>query len=255
MRSKTKNKKSREQIALMAQRAFDGIGLAPQDDAVHELTEGWFNASYLIRLADGREAVLKIAPPPGVEIMSYEQDIMRTEMGAMRRVAQNRAIPVPEIYFYDTAHDLCDVDTFFMAKLEGENYDHIKQDLPPEAKAKIDRQIGRIIRETNVFTGTYFGYEGNLDLHAKTLKETFIKIMESVLADGQRENAAYGYSVKDIREVYLRHVPALEAVTTPRLVHWDAWDPNFFIQEGRVTGLLDFERALWADPLMEAHFR
>jgi hypothetical protein len=39
------------------------------------------------------------------------------------------------------------------------------------------------------------------------------------------------------------------------LVHWDAWDSNFFIQNGRVTGLLDFERALWADPLMEAQFR
>jgi hypothetical protein len=28
----------------------------------------------------------------------------------------------------------------------------------------------------------------------------------------------------------LRHVPELKIVTTPVLVHWDAWDSNFFIQ-------------------------
>ncbi len=41
----------------------------------------------------------------------------------------------------------------------------------------------------------------------------------------------------------------------PRLVHWDAWDSNFFVEDGKVTGLIDFERALWGDPLMEAQFR
>jgi fructosamine-3-kinase len=52
-----------------------------------------------------------------------------------------------------------------------------------------------------------------------------------------------------------KHAPALDAVTDPRLVHWDAWDANFFVRDGEVTGLVDFERALWADPLMEAQFR
>jgi len=41
----------------------------------------------------------------------------------------------------------------------------------------------------------------------------------------------------------------------PQLVHWDAWDANFFVKDGKITGILDFERALWADPLMEAQFR
>ena len=39
------------------------------------------------------------------------------------------------------------------------------------------------------------------------------------------------------------------------MVHWDAWDLNCFVKDGKVTGILDFERALWADPLMEAQFR
>lgn len=73
MESKTKNKQSRQQIERMAQRAFAGLGLAAGDEAVRELKEGWFNAAYAIRLADGREVILKIAPPQDAEGMQYRQ--------------------------------------------------------------------------------------------------------------------------------------------------------------------------------------
>ena len=54
MESKTKNTKTRPQIEAMAARAFGGITLADGEDAVRELKDGWFNAAYNIRLADGR---------------------------------------------------------------------------------------------------------------------------------------------------------------------------------------------------------
>ncbi|MFW5713668.1 MAG: phosphotransferase family protein, partial [Brevefilum sp.] len=255
MQSRTKNRKSREQITAMAKRAFNGMSLASEADAVSELTDGWYNAAYLTRLADDRKAVLKIAPPPDVEIMTYEHNIMRTEVEAMRLVAQNPAIPVPDIFYYDTSHDICDSDYFFMAKLSGDNLDHIKKALPPDEKKQIEQQTGKIIRQINGFTGKFYGYPGNPDLRASTWQEAFIKIVESVLEDGERKNADYGIGTDEIRKALLKHTLSLESVTTPRLVHWDAWDPNFFVKDGQVTGIIDFERALWADPLMEAQFR
>ncbi len=255
MESKTKNRKSREQVARMVEKAFGGITLAGGEEAVIELKDGWFNAAYNVRLSDGREVILKIAPPPGAEVLTYEKDIMITEVASMRRASENPAIPVPEIYSFDTGQDLCDSNYFFMEKLAGDNYEHVKQNLPPELQAQIDQSIGRIIREINSFSGTYFGYEGNSALRAATWKDAFITIMESVLEDGLRKNAEYGFSVDDLRAAILKHAPALEAVTTPQLVHWDAWDLNFFVKDGQVSGILDFERALWADPLMEAQFR
>jgi len=47
---------------------------------------------------------------------------------------------------------------------------------------------------------------------------------------------------------------ALRDVTEPRLLHWDLWDGNVFVKEGRVSGIVDFERAIWGDPLMEFYF-
>ncbi|MFN8530271.1 MAG: phosphotransferase [Anaerolineae bacterium] len=256
MESKTKNRKTRQEVARMAERAFGGLTLAAGDDAVTELKEGWFNAAYNVRLSDGREVILKIAPPKDAEVMTYEQDLMTTEVSSMRLVAQNPAIPVPQIYAFDTARDLCDSDYFFMEKLSGNNLEHVKEVLPPAEKTVIDRQIGAIIREINGFTGTYFGYDGNPALRGDTWQEAFIKIVESVLEDGVRKNADYfGFSVETIRAAIHKHAASLASVTEPRLVHWDAWYLNFFVNEGKVSGIIDFERALWADPLMEAQFR
>ncbi|HET8843813.1 MAG TPA: aminoglycoside phosphotransferase family protein [Ktedonobacteraceae bacterium] len=255
MESKTKNRKTREQITQMVERAFGGTTLAAGDDAVCELKEGWFNAAYNVQLSDGREVILKIAPLKDAEVQAYEQHNMETEVASMRLVRENPAIPVPEIYYFDTTGDLCDSDYFFMEKLIGDNYGQVKESLPPALQAQVDQQIGAIVREINGFTGTYFGYAGNSDLRGTTWKETFTRIMDAVLEDGSRKNADFGYTIDEIREAFLKHIPSLEAVTTPQLIHWDAWDLNFFVKDGKITGILDFERALWADPLMEALFR
>ena len=255
MESRTKNKQSREQIERMARRAFAGTGLAAGDEAVLELKEGWFNAAYCIRLADGREVILKIAPPQDAEVMLYEKNIMATEVAAMRLVRQSPAIPVPEIYYFDDTHDLCDADHFFMEKLRGDNLEHVRAALSPGIQESVDLQIGAIIRAVNDFPGVYFGYDGNPDLRADTWQAAFIKIMEALLADGARKNVVYDFSYDELRAIIRRHAPALAEVTTPCLVHWDAWNLNFFVKEGKITGLIDFERALWAEPLMEAQFR
>ena len=50
--------------------------------------------------------------------------------------------------------------------------------------------------------------------------------------------------------------PALDEVQSPRLVHWDLWDGNVFVDPAtaQITGISDFERSLWGDPLMEVNF-
>ncbi len=255
MDSKTKNRKTREQVAAMVARAFNGAALSGGEDALIELKEGWFNAAYNVKLADGREVILKIAPPPGAEVLSYEKDIMTTEVASMRQVYNHPAIPVPEIYYYDSARDLCDSNYFFMQKLSGENFAHVRGSLPEETVAQLDRQVGAIIRAINTFPGTFYGYDGNSALRAGTWKEAFIKICDSVFEDGRVKGAEYNIPAEEIRAAILQHASALEEVTAPVMVHWDAWDLNFFVKDGQVTGLLDFERVLWGDPLMEAQFR
>ncbi|MCL4254885.1 MAG: aminoglycoside phosphotransferase family protein, partial [Anaerolineae bacterium] len=106
-----------------------------------------------------------------------------------------------------------------MEKINGDNLDHVRASLSPDIQAQIDQHIGVIIREINQFTGTYFGYDGNSALRGTTWRETFIKIMNSLLDDGLKKNAEYfGFSVDEIRATIRKHAPALDEVTTPRLL-------------------------------------
>lgn len=255
MQSKTKNSKTRAQVEALALRAFPGVGLAPEDGALREHHDGWFNAVYELRLADGRSVILKIAPPPGAEVMQYERGLMATEVATMRLLRADPAILVPEVLFHDSSHEACDADWFVMEKMPGLNLDHARPRLPLDVLAGVDREIGAMIRAVNQFTGDWFGCPGNPALRGATWREAFLRLVDSVLVDASRKAVSFARPETEIRALVDKHADSLDEVRTPRLVHWDAWDPNFFVADGRVTGLIDFERALWADPLMEAQFR
>ncbi len=256
MESLTKNKQSRKTIEEMVSRSFQGCELAKDVDAVSEMKEGWFNVAYKVKLSDGRDTVLKIAPPVVAEIMTYEKNIMKTEANMMKLVGELTDVKVPFVYYYDDKRDICDSDYFFMELLTGDNYGNVKGELPEEVQKKIDFEIGCNVRKINNIPGKdYFGYEGNVDLRGATWKEAFLKMMVALLEDGKRKEIKLNYSYDMLRSIIFEYELYLEEVNEPRLVHWDLWDSNVFVKEGKVIGLLDFERALWGDPLMEAHFR
>ena len=92
--SVTKSMISNETIYNMVNKAF---GCEPKE--ITELTEGYFNVAYRIDLGD-RPVILKVAPSPEVDILTYEKDIMWTEVDSMKLVKKETAVPVPEILFY-----------------------------------------------------------------------------------------------------------------------------------------------------------
>ena len=79
----TKNRQSIDGLRAMVTRAFGDAQLPEGEDWAEESSHGWFNVAYRIRLRDGRSTVLKIAPPAGVEVMTYERNMMRTEVHAL----------------------------------------------------------------------------------------------------------------------------------------------------------------------------
>jgi hypothetical protein len=77
-----------------------------------------------------------------------------------------------------------------------------------------------------------------------------------VILDGREMQVALDRPYEEFYALLERHFDVLDEVTTPCLVHWDLWDGNVFVDPAtlRITGLIDFERAMWADPLIEAVF-
>ena len=77
--SKTKYLASNEEIiSLFARHGIEGITeIAP-------LGDGEFNAAYKVVAGDNRY-VLKIAPPKGAKVLSYEQNMMHSGSAKLRR--------------------------------------------------------------------------------------------------------------------------------------------------------------------------
>ena len=80
----------------------------------NELTDGWYNTAYAITLNNDGKTVLKVSPPADASILSYERDIMRTEVEVMRLVESNPLIPVPQITFADFSCDRIPYAYYFM---------------------------------------------------------------------------------------------------------------------------------------------
>lgn len=255
MESKTKNKQSIETLQEMVSRAFKGLKILDKEDSVIELKEGYFNVAYCIKLEDGKEVILKVAPPRDAEIMSYENNIMMTEVETMKLVKEKTDVPIPYIYYYDDSKTICNAEYFFMEKIEGTNYVSIKEKLSQKEISEIENQLGQYNRSINGITGDYFGYNGQKESQGSSWKMVFVKLVDDLLADGVKKNVDIGLHYEQVRDLVNRFANYLETVITPHLVHWDLWDGNIFVKNGKITGIIDFERAMWADPLIEHYFK
>ncbi|MNE65110.1 hypothetical protein D3C80_1605650 [compost metagenome] len=90
MESFTKVKLDDRQLELLVHTAFAA------DTAIvssTELTGGFFNTAYDLLLSDGRSVILKVAPSEETQTLSYEKDIMRAEVEALRLVAAAGKVP------------------------------------------------------------------------------------------------------------------------------------------------------------------
>lgn len=150
----TKVKLNDQQLSLLTASAFGA------DSAVvgsKELTGGFFNTGYDLELSDGRSVILKVAPGPETAVLSYEKDIMRAEVEALRLVRAAGGIPVPEVYSYDESLQLIPCPYFFMEKVAGEPYSDVKESLSAEQRASIEYELGRYQRLINEIKGSAFG--------------------------------------------------------------------------------------------------
>ena len=222
-----------------------------------ELTDGFFNSAYAITLADGRQTVLKIAPPPAVRVLRYEHNLMAAEVAALRLVKEQTTVPVPTVYAYDATCTLLLSPYFFMSFVPGTPYHLLRSSLPAASQEQIDRTVGQYLRQMNDLTGTAFAYGAPGSWRESSWRVAFLKMLDNVLADGEEADVVLPRPYAVLRQQLHQLAPALDDVTTPQFVHWDLWDGNIFVdpETHGVTGLIDFERALWGDPLLEAQFR
>ena len=246
MESATKIKLSRGQINKITKKAFGA-----ECSEFKELSDGWFNTAYDIALDSGHSAILKVAPPADVKILSYEKDIMRTEVEVMRKVAGETRVPVPKIYSYDKSFDLIGQEYYLMEKLEGVPYNYIQEKIEEDKKEAIETRLGEYNRQINDIWGEKFGLYSPVHEKFDTWYDAFYYMMSVLLNDAADIDLDIGRPYEKISDITASLKCALDEVKKPCLAHWDLWAGNVFVDNGEITGIIDFERALWGDRLIE----
>jgi aminoglycoside phosphotransferase (APT) family kinase protein len=204
--------------------------------AYEELSEGTFNTVYRI-VRPGGDLMLKLSPDPDAPVLSYEQGLIQTETEFYQ--AAFGTIPVPEVVHAGT-------DFLLMTALPGTTW---YSQTEPLDRPRLRRELGGLVADLHQITNTAFGYpqKGLVD----TWNTAFLAMMDDILRDAAHFDVALPRPAGQIRDLVLARDERLAAVRTASLIHFDLWDGNILIEDGRITGLIDGERAFWGDPTAE----
>jgi fructosamine-3-kinase len=220
-----------EPDAERAVRLATGAGLAVTGCA--RLTGGGFAAVHRVELAGGSAAVVKVAPT-GPGLLSYERGLAEAETAYLRLVAAEvPELPLPRVLAAGPGW-------LVMTHLPGTPLTAL-----PDGAA-VRRDLGAAVARLHRVTGPHFGYCGDR-VRGATWRATFLAAVDELLADAVR----FGVALPAVRPVVAAAGGVLDAVTRPALLHFDLWDGNVLGGPAGLTGLVDGERWLWGDPLLD----
>jgi aminoglycoside phosphotransferase (APT) family kinase protein len=237
-----------DQIVSMCQRAF---GSSVRIVSARELGGGTFNTTFLITL-DDQQVILRIAPPPTVDLMWNDHWLMRREVQIQPFFAAIASL-MPRTLLADFTHQLINRDYIFQTYLAGDRWDQTADQFTPEEKLQLWEQFGRITKTIHSTVGTSFGGPYPAP-EFPTWSQSVLYHLESAIQATSEEQL----DVTDLRSVLVivqGQTAALDAITQPRLLHGDLWLFNILVSRGlegpTISGILDADRAWWGDPLAD----
>lgn len=221
---------------------------SPCDLSITPISTGKFNTSYYVS-GTGIDWVIRIAPPRDAVFIFYERDMMRQEPGIHARLLANTSVPVPPIIAYDDSLTHLDRDFVIMERLPGHPISDVSCDY-----AAVLRQIGDYLAQTHGQTADTYGYIGeHRPMEPQTRWVDAFHIMWNKLIDGIVDVGHYDASESALfRDLLDKHITLFDRDVRSSLLHMDVWAENILVDDkSRVTGLIDWDRALWGDPEIE----
>lgn len=212
--------------------------------SITPLGDGEYNAVFEIK-AD-KSYVLKLAPDSGTAVLTYEKDMMKSELYWYSQIRENTDIRVPEIYFTDYSKDIIPTEYFIMEKLNGVMRGNagLENDETKESTAVMLSQIHRI-------KGNKFGYIQN-QLYDNWY-DALCSMIKNLIGDAKRvgKESANGKRLLKYTEKYKDILMNTEST----MVNYDLWDGNVICckkQDGKTEFCwIDPERSFWGDRIFD----
>jgi aminoglycoside phosphotransferase (APT) family kinase protein len=179
--------------------------------------------------------------------------MMRQEPALHALLRQRTDVPVAAVLAHDIRHAEVDRDYLLMERLPGTPLSgHAGP--TPAALDDILRAVGRCLRQVHRITGDRHGYVGDHRPIAPQIDwpSAFHVMWHLLLDDIERCGGYTPDEAAHMRRLLDRHAKVFDRPVPASLLHMDVWAENILADEhGRLTGLIDWDRACWGDPEME----
>ena len=222
------------------------------------LSGGTFCAVQEATLNDDIQIVIKTSVPDQARpdgrtpLLTYERDLLRSEIATLEALAAVDTVPVPEVLLTDFSRRQADVDILVMSHIPGVAWDTATQHMTPAANKRAWQQVGGILAGIHSVTAIRFGYPAADFVLGATSWPAFVDMLIHTATD---DAATWGVDIESERLLAALDAvrPTLVDVTQPRLIHNDLWPGNVLVDphSGEVQGIVDLERALYGDPIQD----
>ena len=249
MKSTTKTVLTKETIQKIMEKHFGDVKV----QSVTELTEGWFNAIYVVTYATADNectVVLKTGVEDGKYILTYEKDIMKTELEIYDLLASG-IIPTPTILARDFSHELTNCNYFIMEYMTGDNWGHLDAQITPENKEILIAELAQYTATLHQNKGNWYGYlKDDAYYQNTTWREAFQGMVQMQVDDANA--AGIETPFRQVLESFEPLWYLLDEITEPSLVNFDMWTKNIMLKQGEdglyhIDAILDFERCFYGD--------
>jgi aminoglycoside phosphotransferase (APT) family kinase protein len=224
------------------------LGTGQGDIQLRRIPTGKFNTSYYV---DGGAVplVLRIAPlNDRSQVLFYEHQMMRQEPTLHAMLRKQTDVPVPAILVSNFSHSEINRDYLLMERMPG---------TPLFGQTRLNdifHEVGRCLRQVHALTNNRYGYVGeHHPMEPQPDWASAFQIMWHLLLDDVEHCG--GYSPAEAASMRLladQHIKVFDRHVAASLLHMDVWAENILADEhGRLTGLIDWDRALWGDPEIE----
>ena len=211
------------------------------------LGAGEYNAVYCAKAGE-REYVLKIAPSEKISVLTYEKNMMASEVFWYQQIRENTSVIVPKVYYEDYQKKIIPTGYFIMEKLQGQQMDQME--MSEEEKAEGNAQMARMLAQIHRIKNDKCGYIQN-----ELYDNWYLAIrgmVSAVLKDGKKKGRGSSRGKKLLAFIDQYKEVLKQAECT--MVNFDLWAPNIICrrENGEIKyAWIDPERSFWGDPIAD----
>lgn len=226
---------------------FEAAGIKGITD-IGPLGAGEFNAVYSVRTPE-KEYALKVAPAADVPVLTYEKDMMASEVFWYQRMREHSPIHVPEIHRADFTRAIIPTPYFIMDKVPGKQMDQM--DFSETEKADALAETARMVAQIHHIKNDKFGYvqNGLFDDWYQAIRSMIVNLIAD--AEKKHRKTARGVRLLSYVDKYRTILEKADCC----MVNFDIWAPNILCQrleDGSIRyHWLDPERSFWGDRIVD----